>query len=424
MTTAALGSQTPRKSALFVDFDNIFFGLREFDADAAEAFATRPAQWMSWLEGADGTTADSPGGITRRFLVRNVYLNPVAFGRYRAVFTRSGFRPIDCPPLTAQGKNSADINMVLDIMDALANPTQYDEFVILSGDADFTPVLRRLREHDRWTTIVTAGQSAAALRSNCDTLVMPEQLAGAALGEGHESNEALLDYVPRPFSEPSAQARVQQHANVEAVAEAIRNAVRASDRPLTSAAAAHAARAVDPAIKESGWYGAGTFRAFLELHVADLPYEPTVPGYVLDPARHSASDIPKTERIEVDPFLQQVSTVTGVPALPPEAYRVLFSALAEDLQQHAFSLYPTSKRMRDKTDLAGTPVPRNAINYVIKGLKYAGQPLTNSTTARELAEAWVDNVYALCENAQMPLTDDDRQGIRAWITDSALDNAT
>ena len=35
--------------------------------------------------------------------------------------------------------------MVMDVRDYLNHGTYFDEFVILSGDADFTPVLHRLR---------------------------------------------------------------------------------------------------------------------------------------------------------------------------------------------------------------------------------------------------------------------------------------
>jgi len=38
------------KSALFVDFDNIYLGLRQLDEDAAEQFASNPAHWLKWLE--------------------------------------------------------------------------------------------------------------------------------------------------------------------------------------------------------------------------------------------------------------------------------------------------------------------------------------------------------------------------------------
>ena len=76
-----------------------------------------------------------------------------SFPFVRHHFLRAGFEVIDCPPLTAQLKNSSDIRMVMDVRDILTHDTYFDEFIILSGDADFTPVLHRLRAHARRTVI-------------------------------------------------------------------------------------------------------------------------------------------------------------------------------------------------------------------------------------------------------------------------------
>ncbi len=38
------------KSALFVDFDNIYIGLSKSEPQAAERFASDPAHWLAWLE--------------------------------------------------------------------------------------------------------------------------------------------------------------------------------------------------------------------------------------------------------------------------------------------------------------------------------------------------------------------------------------
>ncbi|MGY1829043.1 hypothetical protein ACI8AA_01295 [Geodermatophilus sp. SYSU D01180] len=110
-------------------------------------------------------------------------------------------------------------------------------------------------------------------------------------------------------------------------------------------------------------------------------------------------------------------TVSGAPALSAKAYRTLFTALAADLAAHPFHLTLTSKRVRDRTDLLGDPVPRNAIAFVIKGLVYAGQTMTAAVGARSLAEAWAQNVCSLCANAQMLLTDEEQRSIQAWIVD-------
>ncbi|MFG2668928.1 NYN domain-containing protein [Streptomyces sp. NPDC048387] len=397
------------KSALFVDFDNIYLGLRDMDPEAAEAFATRPDRWTSWLEGKSDTGEATHGGPDRRFLVRNVYINPEAFGRYRAFFTRSGFRSIDCPPLTSRGKNSADIYMVLDIMDALADETRYDEFVIMSADADFTPVLQRLRAKDRWTTVVAAGLSAAAFRATCDVFVTPEQLAAASLWDEFHATEVS-------DAEQVAVALPQQAGSGqrEAVVKEICRVVRAAPRPLASAAAAQAALNIDPSIKDSAWYGAGSFSGFVKAHCSDLEYVATPPGYILDPTLHSFED--KGGRAQLPRLLAQVSALTDVPALQPDAYALLFEVLAQDLQSSAFQLYPTSKRVRDETESRGNPVTRNAVNFVLKGLVYVGQRMAEGVTAEALADAWVENVYTLCANARMSLSEEDRELIRRWIT--------
>lgn len=58
--------------------------------------------------------------------------------------------------------------MVIDILDALASPVVYDEFIVASSDTDFTPLLQRLRATDRRTMIMACGPSASAFRNVAD----------------------------------------------------------------------------------------------------------------------------------------------------------------------------------------------------------------------------------------------------------------
>ncbi len=172
-----------RKAALFVDFDNIYLGLRQIDPDAAEEFATNPSRWLSWIErfraGFELGADDTP---VRRILLRTCYLNPRSFSRYRADFSRAAFQVVDCPPITRQGKTSTDIRMVMDILDTLDHSTHFDEFILLSADADFTPVLHRLRMYDRRTLIVSVGPASPAYRNAADTLVSEDEFVTTALG--------------------------------------------------------------------------------------------------------------------------------------------------------------------------------------------------------------------------------------------------
>lgn len=171
------------RTALFVDFDNIYLGLRQMDSATAEEFATNPGRWLAWLERLQpGTELGLDAAPRRRILLRNCYLNPRSFSRYRADFSRAAFRVVDCPPITRQGKTSTDIHMVMDILDTLGHSTRFDEFILMSADADFTPVLFRLRHHDRRTLVVSVGPSSLAYRNAADILIGEEEFVSSALG--------------------------------------------------------------------------------------------------------------------------------------------------------------------------------------------------------------------------------------------------
>lgn len=199
-------AESPIRTALFVDFDQVYGGLYRIRPEAAERFATQPDKWLRFFEeGRHVEGWDNPEDATQRvILVRKCYLNPVGsvrhaippayragppqhdpqdnFSKYRAYFTRAAFSVVDCPPLTSRGKNSADIVMAMDIIDALGHKTHFEEFIILSGDADFTPVLLRLREHDRATTILGDTLVAAAYRAACDNPVRQQDFIENAMG--------------------------------------------------------------------------------------------------------------------------------------------------------------------------------------------------------------------------------------------------
>jgi hypothetical protein len=174
----------PIKTALYLDFDNVFLGLRRESNAGALAFASNPSAWLAWFErgGHQALTEPDATPNPRRFLVRRCYANPKLFWPYREAFVRAGFSVSDCPALTRMGKNSADMYMALDIYDALKHDTPRDEFIILSSDADFTPILTRLREHDRRSTIITNAVSAAALRAAADYAVTDTAFIRETLG--------------------------------------------------------------------------------------------------------------------------------------------------------------------------------------------------------------------------------------------------
>ena len=124
----------------------------------------------------------------RRWLVLRCYMNSagsarhplpdhprVPFAPFRRAFVAAGFEVVDCPPLTPQKKNAADIKLAIDVIEALHGPVRYDEFVIASADSDFTPLLQRLRAADRRTTLLSTFDAVEALTVLADRVVDSRQ---------------------------------------------------------------------------------------------------------------------------------------------------------------------------------------------------------------------------------------------------------
>jgi hypothetical protein len=221
--------RTQVHAALFVDFDNMYIRLSELDRIAANRFATNPSRWLTWLErDMPGICGDS-GQVKRRILIRRCYLNTDVFKDFRPYFTLSAFELVDCPPLTVRGKTSADIRMVIDILDALDHVTNFDEFIILSADTDFAPVLLRLRMFNRYSSVLSIGNISLAYKASCDYLVSQDDFLRDALGiaaveaeveedEGGAQAEAAAD-IPEALLSDMA-ARLYEAAVLPAGVEA------------------------------------------------------------------------------------------------------------------------------------------------------------------------------------------------------------
>lgn len=419
------------RTALFVDFDNVYIGLQRLDPVAAEAFATNPAHWLSELE--SGT--DSEGDFSRRFLIRACYLNPSRFSQFRPNFTRAGFQVVDCPSLTQQGKSSADINLVLDAVDALAAATHYEEFVIVSADADFTPLALRCRAADRRVTIMTASPAASAYRAVADSVITADELAdlvthtASTLPVENVAAEAPVVVDPPAATAPPARGKKSAQAPVvaappasSAARKAVLQRVQTADRPVPLGTVAQLAQKTEPSLPETRWAGAGGFLPWLAKVVPEVGVSSRPPGWVWDTTRFGEADLPGAVTDTAPSALQnQVVAVTDTPGLSQSTYGVLLTTLAADLAAHPFDRAKTSRRVRDACQKNGAKIGLSTVNFVIGGIIFAGLRLTSSVTARDLATAWADNVVGLCRGARMQLSAGDVAAIRAWVGGGLLE---
>jgi len=417
----------PLRAALFLDFDNIFIGLRERDRSAARRFATDPVKWLSWIErglpGSEGGNMDE-----RRVLVRRCYLNPVTFHEFRGDFTKAAFTVIDCPPLTTHGKTSADIYMALDILDALDHQTHFDEFLILSGDSDFTPVVLRLRAHDRKTVIVTTEHAAASYKSAADLVIEAEDFMELALAEtpGRAlAAAAAATATPSPEPPPAASAGLPAAAAADRdlKQEVVRHAVRmvadaVAPVPLARVAS-YLQRDLGPNVV-SAW-ARGGLKNLLEKSVPELRISAGIPGYLYDPTRHATP--PETETAEaavelpdqLDAFARRVSRMTGVPLLSPRQYSLVFHGIENHLKSNRFDLTATSRMVRDWCGEQGESIARKNISFVVQGIQYAGHKFKQGDPAATLGRTFRKNVNTLCRNAQLTLSKDEEKLLDEWF---------
>lgn len=299
----------PALSAIFVDYDNIYLSLKRKNDDAAKRFSKDAALWIKELEtGRLITSTNGYGEVgPRRIVMNRCYGNSVprrnthdnstdmnSFPFVRNHFLRAGSETIDCPPLTSQMKNSADIRMVMDIRDMLTHDTYFDEFIILSGDADFTPLIHRLRAHARRTIIFSNEHTVSPYTAISDgevrevtllQLLLDGKIADPAVTADGEQSALLA-----PKMDMSALRR-------EIVAE-IATIVRQSGQPVPLEALA------DRAVRQLGhdktagtsWGGTGGFRDLLSAYLPEgLRISDQAPFVVFEVARMLPADAPRLE---------------------------------------------------------------------------------------------------------------------------------
>ncbi|MEZ0575481.1 NYN domain-containing protein [Halodesulfovibrio aestuarii] len=404
-------------SALFVDFDNIYTRLEEIEPSAAHVFATNPQRWLKWLE-THAVRMLYGEGVRRRILMRCCYLNPHCYHQYRPFFIRAAFNVIDCPPLTNQGKTSADIHLVMDAMDTLSHKTHFDEFIVLSGDADFTPLLIRLQEHARRTLVLSVGYASPAYTAASSWRIREDWFVQQALEDKAVDDYPVPPHVVDEEEEPDANTDIILRGS-----DVVKSMVQESSSPVPLAQLSHHLQKELDAGHD--WFGFGRFREFLEaLDLGELEISNVVPGYVYDPGRHDEPEETsvraefKTEYPELFDFALRVHRLTDVPLLMPVHYNQLLEFIVDEVNENGFFLTNTSRNVRDKCVEAGVPVGRAHVNFVLVGISRGGYPLSEQDVVvlDEVKKAFMRNVKDLCSRTQFDLRDEEIRLLFEWMS--------
>lgn len=457
------------KSALFVDFDNVYTQLRALHPAAAERFARQPIEWIRWLiESLEIPDGHHDLAARRRLLVRRCYLNPNWYQGYRHAFLRAGFEIVDCPPVTAQGKTSTDIHMVLDIIELLQHETRYDEFIVLSADADFTPVLRKLRRYDRRTSVLAIGFPSAAYQASADLLIDERLFIEQALGLAMEPGEAGETSRPSPadLALPASAATASSPQPLAAAA-ATAEAAAPAGRTATADELAQIARRIETTVQQSAlpvaagplasrlrqgyaplldsWNGHGSFKPFFRsLGLDHLVWINGSGGRIADPLRHAAdlhaAQEPGAEagtdaaagpaalaaswgaHAALLPMAREVSHLTGAPLLPPPVVRAVLDALCADLATSPYEPTETARRVRAAcASDPGIDVSLRDVVFILRGMQLNGHVFGRGVDdAPTLAQRLFNQVLFLCQREQMVVDEATKAQIRQWIAGDLL----
>jgi uncharacterized protein (TIGR00288 family) len=148
------------KIALFIDFENLALGVQEakhkkFDI---ELLLERLRE-------------------KGKIVVKRAYCDWDRYSDYKRTFHESAIELIHIPGRGYSGKNSADIRMVVDAMDMAWSKEHINLFVIASGDSDFSPLVSKLKENDKFVIGVGVKNSSSELLiDNCDEFILYEDL--------------------------------------------------------------------------------------------------------------------------------------------------------------------------------------------------------------------------------------------------------
>jgi uncharacterized LabA/DUF88 family protein len=156
----AVSAQDEQRLALFIDFENIAIGVRDahyrkFDINLVLERLLDKGKLLS----------------------KKAYADWSRYSDYKRSFHEAAIELIEVPQKSVGGKNSADIRLVVDAMDMSFQKEHINCFVICSGDSDFSPLVSKLKENNKYVIGLGVKNSTSELLiENCDEFIFYEDL--------------------------------------------------------------------------------------------------------------------------------------------------------------------------------------------------------------------------------------------------------
>jgi uncharacterized protein (TIGR00288 family) len=148
--------QAPRNLAVFIDFEN-----------CARAKHFELSVLMTRLKERG------------RLLIKRAYGDWGRFASDKKKLAKASVSLIELPSHGGRGKNSADIALVVDALEAIMNRAHIDTLVVVSGDSDYTPLYTKVRELGKRVIVIGPKDGTSDfVKDYCDELLFFRSLAG------------------------------------------------------------------------------------------------------------------------------------------------------------------------------------------------------------------------------------------------------
>jgi uncharacterized LabA/DUF88 family protein len=156
----ASNTQDEQRLALFIDFENIAIGVRD-------------AHYRKFDINLVLERLLDKG----KLLVKKAYADWSRYSDYKRSFHEAAIELLEVPQKSVGGKNSADIRLVVDAMDMSFQKEHINCFVVASGDSDFSPLVSKLKENNKYVIGLGVKNSTSDLLiENCDEFIFYEDL--------------------------------------------------------------------------------------------------------------------------------------------------------------------------------------------------------------------------------------------------------
>ena len=237
--------------ALFCDFENIALGVR--DARYAQ-FDIRKVLERLLLKGS--------------IVVKKAYCDWERYKEFKSTMHEAAFELIEIPHVRQSGKNSADIRMVVDALDLCYTKAHVDTFVIISGDSDFSPLVSKLRENNKYVIGIGVKDSTSDLLSaNCDEFIFYDDLVRMQEAKKKQAAKKAPPKAKAGAAKP-AETKVDEDKHQEAMdflVETVEGLIseRGSDEKLWGSMVKTTMQRRQPGFNES-FYGYRSFRELME----------------------------------------------------------------------------------------------------------------------------------------------------------------